>query len=95
MKLTLEQLEKRRAKRARRLRVADVQKHVDAVIADGFARQARTCHPDAGGSHEDMLKLNKIRDGLKTYSYSVADRIISQEEMAEFLRTRYRPSKGN
>lgn len=36
-----------------------------AQIDDAYRRLARTAHPDAGGSHNDMARLNAARDEAK------------------------------
>jgi hypothetical protein len=38
----------------------------DLIISAGYRTLAAQHHPDAGGSHEKMTKLNQARDNLKT-----------------------------
>jgi hypothetical protein len=38
----------------------------DLIISAGYRTLAAKHHPDAGGSHEKMTKLNQARDNLKT-----------------------------
>jgi hypothetical protein len=35
------------------------------IVDTGYKKLALTFHPDIGGSHEDMQRLNKARDGLR------------------------------
>jgi hypothetical protein len=64
MKLTPEQLEQRRRSRAwnKEIRIRSELAH--AVIDAGLRFHAKRCHPDAGGSHEAMLRLNAVCDRL-------------------------------
>jgi hypothetical protein len=33
-----------------------------AIIDQGYKQMAKRCHPDVGGSHEQMVTLAKVRD---------------------------------
>jgi hypothetical protein len=64
MKLTEEQRAKRRStreyNRKRRAKIA----LAHAIIDSGYVQQARKMHPDAGGSHEQMIELQEVRQRL-------------------------------
>lgn len=38
---------------------------VSEIVSAGYRTVARRLHPDAGGRHEDMQKLNAARDWLR------------------------------
>jgi hypothetical protein len=64
MKLTPEQLEQRRRSRAYNKEIRTKIELAHSVIDAGRRFHAKRCHPDAGGSHEAMLKLNAVCDRL-------------------------------
>ena len=39
-------------------------KQAEAIIQAGYRALAKSCHPDAGGSHEAMLALGEAKDWL-------------------------------
>jgi Putative quorum-sensing-regulated virulence factor len=47
---------------------AELKPVVAELISAGYRALAQRHHPDAGGRHEDMVKLNKARDWLKEFS---------------------------
>lgn len=64
MKLTPEQLEQRRRTRAHNKEIRMQRELAHSVIDAGYRFNAKHCHPDAGGSHEAMLRLTAVRDRL-------------------------------
>jgi hypothetical protein len=38
---------------------------VSEIVSQGYRTLAQKCHPDAGGDHRQMIRLNQARDWLR------------------------------
>lgn len=64
MKLTPDELEYRRKRRALKKRSQELQALATGLVERGYAQMARRFHPDVGGTTEDMVLLGQLRDLL-------------------------------
>ena len=58
------------AEESRRIKegLAEIPRLANLMVDIGYKELARKLHPDVGGSHEEMARLNAARQRLRRYS---------------------------